>query len=133
MAQANVLQHSSGILNDSYRGYSGLPPLAGLHSMLEAATTGLSVAESVARLKRIHWSLKRLHSIFVSHITSTAIYELKMAFSLHGFYCSEHVDEFDRPPAERFQGVSPSRTFSNASAARVIVIGTRFGQPGRFS
>ena len=94
MAQSNVLQHSSEILNDSYRGYSGLPPLAGLHSMLEAATTGLSVAESVARLKRIHWSLKRLHSIFVSHITSTAIYELKMAFSLHGFYCAEHVDEF---------------------------------------
>ena len=51
--------------------------------MGEAATTGLTVAESVARLKRIHWSLGRLHRIFVSRITGMPIYELKMAFSLH--------------------------------------------------
>ncbi len=78
---------------DSYQGYRGLPPLVGLHTMAEAATAGLSVADSVARLKRLHWSLRRLHSIFVSHITSTPIYELKMAFSLHAFYCAEHVGE----------------------------------------
>jgi hypothetical protein len=76
-----------------YQGYSGLPPLVGLHTMGEAAATGLSVGESVARLKRLHWSLKKLHNIFVSHITSTAIYELKMAFSLHAFYCAEHIGE----------------------------------------
>ena len=79
---------------DSYQGYRGLPALVGLHTMGEAATTGLSVGESVARLKRIHWSLKSLHSIFVAHITSTPIYELKMAFSLHAFYCAEHTGEF---------------------------------------
>jgi hypothetical protein len=84
----------SRISIDSYRGYAGLPPLAGLLSMQEAATVGLSVAESVSRLKRIHWSLKKLHQIFVAHITGTSIYELKMAFSLHAFYCSEHVGEF---------------------------------------
>jgi hypothetical protein len=77
----------------SYQGYSGLPPLAGLHTMCEAAAIGLSVGESVARLKRLHWSLKKLHNIFVSHITSTPIYELKMAFSLHAFYCAEHIGE----------------------------------------
>ncbi len=77
----------------SYEGYSGLPPLVGLHTMGDAAATGLSVGESVARLKRLHWSLKKLHTIFVSHITSTAIYELKMAFSLHAFYCAEHIGE----------------------------------------
>jgi hypothetical protein len=79
---------------DSYSGYSGLPPLAGLETMQEACTTGLTVSESVDRLKRLHWSLKRLHRIFVSRITSMPIYELKMAFSLHAHYCAEHVGEF---------------------------------------
>jgi hypothetical protein len=79
---------------DSYRGYSGLPPLVGLLPMQEAAIVGLAVAESVARLIRIHWSLRKLHQIFVAHITSTPVYELKMAFSLHAFYCAEHVGEF---------------------------------------
>jgi hypothetical protein len=94
MSQDKSWQHSSETSLDSYEGYSGLPPLVGLHSMREAATTGLSVGESVARLKRIHWVLKRLHSIFVSRITGTPIYELKMAFSLHAFYCSEHIPAF---------------------------------------
>jgi hypothetical protein len=86
--------HSQRISLDSYKGFAGLPPLVGLHTVGEAATTGLTVAESVARLKRVHWSLKRLHQIFVSRITSEPIYELKMAFSLHAFYCSEHAGEF---------------------------------------
>lgn len=80
--------------NEPYRGYQGLPPLVGLHSMAEAANTGLTVAQSVERLKRLHWSLKRLHTIFVARITSMPVYELKMAFSLHAFYCAEHVGEF---------------------------------------
>jgi hypothetical protein len=79
---------------DHYQSHAGLPPLVGLHTMKEAAATGLPVGESVARQKRIHWSLKRLHSIFVSRITSTPVYELKMAFSLHSHYCAEHVEEF---------------------------------------
>ena len=78
---------------NSYEGFAGLPPLVDLQTMNEAATTGLSVSESVSRLKRVHWSLKRLHQIFVSRITSEPVYELKMAFSLHAFYCSEHVGE----------------------------------------
>lgn len=94
MSQDKSSQCSSETSLDSYEGYSGLPPLVSLHSMREAATVGLSVSESVTRLKRIHWSLKRLHSIFVSRITATPIYELKMAFSLHAFYCSEHVGVF---------------------------------------
>lgn len=77
---------------DHYQGYSGLPPLAGLLNMREATTTGLTVTESVHRIKRVHWSLKRLHQIFVARIPATPIYELKMAFSLHAHYCAEHVD-----------------------------------------
>jgi hypothetical protein len=79
---------------DTYTGYAGLLPLAGLETMREACTTGLTVAESVDRLKRLHWSLKRLHRIFISRITSMPVYELKMAFSLHAHYCVEHVGEF---------------------------------------
>lgn len=88
---------------DTYRGYAGLPPLVGLHSMSEATTKGLTVAESVARLLRLHWSLKRLYFIFIARITAMPIYELKMAFSLHGFYCAEHVDELAKRVREMRQ------------------------------
>src|SRR4051812_848510 len=86
--------HNSNDLRGSaspYRGYRGLPPLVGLAAMEQAATSGLTVEQSVGRLKRIHWAMRRLHGIFISRITAMPIYELKMAFSLHGFYCSEHV------------------------------------------
>jgi hypothetical protein len=96
----------------SYRSYADLPPLVGLHSMYEASTKGLTVAECVARLLRLHWSLKRLHTIFVSRITATPIYELKMAFSLHAHYCAEHVEDFSGRVREMRQppyglGISP--------------------------
>ena len=79
---------------DSYRGLRGLPPLVGLHTMREAVSKGLPVSESMSRLKRIHWSLQRLHRILVSRITAMPVYELKMAFSLHAHYCIEHAGGF---------------------------------------
>ena len=89
----------------TYAGYRGLPPLVGLHSMEEAVSIGLSVGESVSRLKRLQWSFRRLHGILVSRIASTSVYELKMAFSLHAYYCAEHaaamsarVREMREPP-----------------------------------
>jgi hypothetical protein len=93
----------SRITLESYRGYAGLPPLVGLHSMREAVTKGITVAECVARLLRIHWSLKRLHSCFVERIAATPVYELKMAFSLHALYCAEHVEEFAKRVREMRQ------------------------------
>lgn len=98
--------HSNGkheSLLENYQGYAGLPPLVGLQTMKEAASRGLTVAESVVRLKRLHWSLKRLHGIFVGRIAATPIYELKMAFSLHGHYCAEHVGEFAKRVKEMRQ------------------------------
>jgi len=86
-----MLQQTLETKAEAYKGYRGLPPLVGLHTMEEAAQKGLSVEDSVSRLKRIHWSLRRLHEILVSRIASTPIYELKMAFSLHAYYCAEHV------------------------------------------
>jgi len=88
---------------DAYRGYAGLSPLVGLETMAEAVTTGLTVTDSVARLKRLHWSLKSLHEIFVARIAATPIYELKMAFSLHAHYCAEHVGEFAKRVREMRQ------------------------------
>ena len=47
--------------------------------------------ECVHRLKRYHYSLKRLHQVFNNRIPSEPVYELKMTFSLHAYYCAEHV------------------------------------------
>jgi len=75
----------------TYQSYRGLPALAGICSLQDAMRPGLSVEHSVARLKRYHYALKRLHEIFTARITAEPIYELKMAFSLHAHLCAEHV------------------------------------------
>lgn len=70
---------------------ASLPPLAGLCSLKDAQKPGLSVEESVRRLKRHHYAFKRLHQIFIARLTAEPCYELKMAFGLHAHYCAEHV------------------------------------------
>ena len=52
---------------------------------------GLSVDECVRRLKRLHYSLRRLHGIFNARITAEPLHELKAAFSCHAYLCAEHV------------------------------------------
>ena len=47
----------------SYQSHRGLPPLAGLASLADAARPGLGVEASVARLKRYHHAFVRLHEI----------------------------------------------------------------------
>src|SRR4051812_49313657 len=71
--------------------FSDMPRLAGLCSMEQAMSPGLSIEECVARLKRYHYAFKRLHEIFLARLTAEPIYELKMGFSLHAHYCAEHV------------------------------------------
>ncbi len=68
-----------------------LPPLAGICTFDEAQRPGLSVEDCVYRLKCYHYSLKRLHQVFNNRISSEPIYELKMTYSLHSYYCTEHV------------------------------------------
>ncbi len=75
----------------SYRSYRGLPTLAGLASIEDAAKPGLSVEACVARLKRYHYAFLRLHEIFTARITAEPIYELKTAFAHHAYLCAEHV------------------------------------------
>jgi hypothetical protein len=75
----------------AYRPYKGLPTLAGLATVADAARPGMGVEECVARLKRFHYALVRLHEAFNAHITAEPIYELKTAFSHHAYLCAEHV------------------------------------------
>ncbi|MEI8309926.1 MAG: hypothetical protein WCH98_04140, partial [Verrucomicrobiota bacterium] len=77
-----------------YRPHKNLPALAGLGSFDEAMRPGLPVEECVSRLKRFHYSLWRLHQISLSHIAEEPVYELKMAFSLHGHLAAENDSAF---------------------------------------
>ncbi len=83
-----------------YQSYKGLPALAGLASIKQAAAAQWSVEESVSRLKRLHYVLKRLHETFTAHITGEPIYELKTAFSLHAYLCAEQVSLIRRRVSE---------------------------------
>ena len=76
---------------NNYESYRGLPALAGLCSMSRAADGQWDVESSLNRLKRIHFVLKRVHQILVAKITAEPIYELKTAFSYHGYLCAEQV------------------------------------------
>src|SRR5262245_24227654 len=77
---------------ENYRSYRGLPTLAGLATLAEAVRPGLSVEACVARLKRYHYTLVRLHEILTARITAEPIYELKTGFSHHSYLCAEHVE-----------------------------------------
>ncbi|MBI3411653.1 MAG: hypothetical protein HY040_25265 [Planctomycetes bacterium] len=89
----------------NYRSYRGVPALAGLCTIAEAARPGLSVEQCVDRLKRYHYAFHRLHEIFTARITAEPIYELKTAFSHHAYLCAEHeqalrtrIAEMREPP-----------------------------------
>jgi hypothetical protein len=83
-----------------YQSYRNLPALAGLGTMADAMSIGLSVEECVRRLKRHHWTWRRLHQIFIARLTAEPIYELKMAFSLHAHYAAEHAAAWRRRVGE---------------------------------
>src|SRR6516225_2471012 len=76
---------------EKYRSYRGLPTLAGLATLAQAARPGLSVEACVGRLKRYHYAFVRLHQILTARITAEPIYELKTGFSHHSYLCAEHV------------------------------------------
>src|SRR3954462_205498 len=72
--------------------YRGLPPLAGLATIADAARPGLGVEACVARLKRYHYAFRRLHQIFPARITAEPVYEPKPGFSHPAYLCAEHVE-----------------------------------------
>ena len=88
-----------------YRPYRNLPALAGLGSFADAARPGLDVDVAVSRLKRFHYAFWRLHQICIARLTAEPVYELKMAFSRHGYLAAEadtlfreRVGEMREPP-----------------------------------
>src|SRR5947209_16980891 len=85
---------------DTYRSYRGLPPLAGLGTIADAAKPGLGVEACVARHKRYHYAFRRLHEILTARITAEPIYELKTAFAHHAYLCAEHVESLRSRVAE---------------------------------
>jgi hypothetical protein len=74
-----------------YQTYRGLPAIAGICSMSRAMDSGLSVDQCVKRLKRYHYSFKRLFEILTARLTAEPVYELKMAYSFHAHLCAEHI------------------------------------------
>src|SRR5262245_7499520 len=76
---------------ENYLSFKGLPTLAGLATIAEAAKPGLSVEVCVARLKRYHYAFVRLHEILTARITAEPTYEIKTGFSHHSYLCAEHV------------------------------------------
>src|SRR5215510_10408442 len=84
----------------SYQSHRGLPMLAGLTTIADAAKPGLSVEQVVARLKRYHYAFVRLHEILTARITAEPIYELKTGFSHHSYLCAEHVQALRHRVAE---------------------------------
>lgn len=83
-----------------YRAYKGLPEVAGICSLAQAAGPGLSVNDCVDRLKRYHYALHRLWHLFNARLTSEPVYEIKMAFSLHAHLCAQHVTAMRERVAE---------------------------------
>jgi hypothetical protein len=83
----------------------GIPPLAGICSYEEAVRPGLTVEETVRRLHRYAYSLRRLHEIGAAHLPSTPEWEVKCALSLHLWLDAEHagairarIGEMREPP-----------------------------------
>ncbi|MEO1525120.1 MAG: hypothetical protein AAFX06_06770 [Planctomycetota bacterium] len=90
-------------MTDSFTGedsFAGLPQLAGVCSMARAKQGDWSLDESVNRLKRLHYVLRRMHEVLTSRITAEPIYELKTGYSYHAYLIAEQVDLIRRRVAE---------------------------------
>jgi hypothetical protein len=83
----------------------GLPALAGLCTVGQATAPGLSVDQTVTRLKRLHAVARAVHGVLVARITDEPQYELKMLYSHHAWLLAElvtalrgRVGEMREPP-----------------------------------
>jgi hypothetical protein len=68
--------------------------------MERAVESDWSLDESVKRLKRLHYVLKRVHETLTARITAEPIYELKTVFSHHAYICAEQVSLIRRRVGE---------------------------------
>ena len=97
------------------------PELAGVATYGEASRIGFSVDENVRRLMRFHWVERRLMAIFVAHLTSEPVWEVKCAFALHQWQSAEHVDALRRRIAEMRSSRRPIATISRAQTPSSII------------
>src|SRR5207244_12045368 len=100
--------------------YRGLPTLAALATLADAARSGLSVEACVARLKRYHYAFQRLHEILTARITAEPVYELKTALAHHAYLRPEDVQRLPhRIAAQRDPAHAPgSARHGRATALR---------------
>lgn len=78
----------------------GLPPLAGLLTYKRAAQPGLSVEETVERMRRCNYIKTRLYEIGAAFMNPTPEWEVKSALSLHLYLDAEHCQAFRTRVAE---------------------------------
>jgi hypothetical protein len=71
----------------------GIPPLAGVCTLEEAASGGLSVDENVRRLLRYAWAEKCAVEALIAWLNPTPEWEAKCAFSLHVWQDADHADQ----------------------------------------
>lgn len=76
---------------EQHKTYQNLPALAGLCEMRRAIKSDWSLDESVTRLKRLHYVLRRVHETLIARIPGEPIYELKTLYSHHAYLCAEQV------------------------------------------
>ena len=68
----------------------GIPPLAGVCSYERASTPGVDVEQTVGRLKRLNYVLKRLYQLGAAHLARTPEWEAKCGLGLHLWLDAEH-------------------------------------------
>ncbi len=78
----------------------GIPPLAGICSYAAAARPGLPVEQTVLRLKRCNYVLRRLHDVGAAHLAATPEWEVKCGLSLHVWLDAEHASALQARIAE---------------------------------
>jgi hypothetical protein len=78
----------------------GIPPLAGICSYAAAARPGLPVEQTVVRLKRCNYVLKRLYDVGATHLAATPEWEVKCGLSLHIWLDAEHASALQARIAE---------------------------------
>ena len=67
----------------------GIPPLAGICSYEEASRPGLGVEDSVERLRRMEYSLRRLHLLSARVLPTVPEWEAKCGLGVHSWLDAE--------------------------------------------
>lgn len=88
--------------------------------MAQAVQSQWSVEESVRRLKRLHYVLKRLSESMVARIPAEPIYELKTLFSYHSYIFAEQVQLLRRRVGEMREPPLGLEHVPDASLQRIM-------------